>query len=186
MDRIEAEWRETCAFEDIEVRIVEHISLVHASPAAHVSCSSRILSLVEDTETSLRRSIKPEGRVTLVREAVRLVDRGVGVSEQLRALNALYRVLRDTDSDKTSRLTLVGRIHSLVLDTGHRIPTLSWLGTERRPVRQTSSQDGSTLAWDAMARLESETIPGLQWVNPGLLDFNECHKGPDTMADFHS
>ncbi|KAH7338654.1 CHAT domain-containing protein [Rhizoctonia solani] len=183
MDRIEAEWRENSAFEDVEFCVVQHISLVQVSPNAHVSCSSRLLTLVEDIETSFRRIIKSEDEAALVREAVRLVDRGIGISEQLRALNALYRVLRKDSPDQAHRLALLTRLRPLVFDTRHRIAALSWLG-EHRSTQPQSSQDSLTLVWDAVARVESETMPGLQWLNRELLTFNEHHRRPDMMTDF--
>ncbi|CAE7214758.1 unnamed protein product [Rhizoctonia solani] len=190
MDQIEGESREKSVIEDVEIRVTQHVGLVQASPITHVSCPSRLLTLVEDMEISFRGSIKPKDQVALIGEAVRLVDRGIGISEQLRALNALYRVLRDTDSisSRSQRATLLNRINSLVSSTGHRIAPLSWLqvGPERRQTRPRSSQDNGTLAWDAVAWVESETMPTLQWLNPELLAFNDQQRNPDTMADFQA
>lgn len=193
-DQMQTEFNQMYSLTDVELWVVQHTSLVHFSPSTHTACVGRFLSLTEDME-NIFRAAKQEDLVMLARSAVSLVNRGVGISNQLRALNTLYQKLRSLESRSNNELvSLVFRINELVSGTKHRPPALLWLTSvsslekSTRPATRNQESDLSgfraSLAWDAIAQVESDTMPLLQWVNPELMKHNDRTKQPDTMEDF--
>ncbi|KAF8597168.1 hypothetical protein BDV93DRAFT_527607 [Ceratobasidium sp. AG-I] len=189
LDQMEAEFGKSAALQDVDMWIVQHLSLVQETPTSHATCPERLCSLATQMKAL---GIKREDLVMIMQEALRLTNRGVGISNQLQALSALYIFTSGTElrPDSKGRFDLIRRIHSLVHCSEYRIPNLSWLNApslprKGKPQRQDSMRDrAAAFAFDAIAQVESERMPGLQWVNPMLVSHNDHAKPPDLMEDY--
>lgn len=193
LDQMEAEFQELSILQDVDQWMIQHQALARTSSVTHAACSERLSSLVVEMKA---RGAVPEDPLPIAREATRLVNRGIGISNQLRALNMLFVFLMAQEPRRTEELYFtLQRLRSLVADSDHRITDLSWIACDRplaegkhRPIERHDPTAYHTAArtLDATAQLESERTPALQWVNPMLLSYNSRARQPALMVDYQA
>lgn len=189
LDQMEAEFSKSATLRDVDMWIIQHLSLAQVAPTSHATCPERLCSMATQMKAL---GIKREDVVLIAQEAVRLVNRGIGVSNQLQALSDLYRFTFASwpRQKSTGQFDMIRRIHSLVHRSKHRISNLSWLVATSPTLKDQPQRQGSkdlraaAMAFDAIAQIESESMPGLQWVNPMLASLNDRAKPPDLMEDY--
>ncbi|KAG8741255.1 hypothetical protein FRC10_003135 [Ceratobasidium sp. 414] len=186
--QMESEFKEHFAVQDVELCVAQHMSLVQASPSSHATCPERLVSLVEEMKA---KDAKPGDLLVIAREVVGLVNRGIGISNQLKALNTWRSLIVSADPDRESNalLLLIRRMHSLVSPSDYRVSDLSWLGAGSPPAKSGPRQDSTdygrvALVFDAIAQIESDRMPALQWINPMLAMANDHARPPELMEDY--
>ncbi|KAG8694012.1 hypothetical protein FRC08_008750 [Ceratobasidium sp. 394] len=186
--QMESEFKEHSAVQDVELLMAQHMSLVPASPGSHATCPERLMSLIEEM---VSKGVKPGDLIVIAREVVGLVNRGIGISNQLKALNTLRSLIISASPNRESDilLSLIRRIHFLVSPSHHRVSGLSWLSVGPPPAKSLPRQGftdyrRAALAFDAIAQIESDRMPALQWVNPMLAIANDRARPPDLMEDY--
>ncbi|KAG9122418.1 hypothetical protein FRC07_001207 [Ceratobasidium sp. 392] len=185
---MEAEFRERLALEDVELWIAQHMSLIQASPSSHHRCSERLLTLVEELK---EKSANLGDLLVMTREAMSLVNRGLGISNQLKVLNTLRALVGGAGPNRDSGafLSLTRRIYYLISPSDHRVSGLDWLAGRTSLVKPPRRQDSAryeraAYAFDAIAQIEAEDVPILQWVNPMLVVHNSQTKPVELMEDY--
>ncbi|KAG8720686.1 hypothetical protein FRC09_009153 [Ceratobasidium sp. 395] len=187
LDQMESDFRQRSTLEDIDLAVAQHMSLVQASPSSHARCPERLLSLLEDLKD---KGTKTEDLMLLAREVMGLANRGIGISNQLKALDTLRSLVRSVGpAQNPETLLLLRRIYSLISPSDHRVSDLSWLPGRspavRFPQRQGSADyDRAALAYDAIAQIEADRVPALQWINPALAAHNNQTRPPEQMEDY--
>ncbi|KAG9095450.1 hypothetical protein FRC06_009783, partial [Ceratobasidium sp. 370] len=117
--QMESEFKERSTVQDIELCVAQHMSLVQASPGAHATCPERLMSLIEEMGA---KGAKPGDLIVIAREVAGLVNRGIGISSQLKALNTWRSLIVSASPERESNilLSLIRRMYFLISPSDHR------------------------------------------------------------------
>ncbi|CAE6459687.1 unnamed protein product [Rhizoctonia solani] len=177
--------------EDITALMDEHIILTRSSPSPrldHVHCPGHLLYVIQCMRNDPRGDL--ELQAALVCEALRLIDLGIGISDQLRVLSTFYETIErigpHSELNGVTRPILLSRLRSLFSGCDHRIPMFSWLIT-RPPTESLESKYGlerADVAFEVMGGFLADENPIYKWVNTLLMQLNDNIKPNTFLPDF--
>ncbi|KAF8738035.1 hypothetical protein RHS02_05979, partial [Rhizoctonia solani] len=177
--------------EEITSLMTEHTVLTSTSPTPrldHVHCPGQLLYVVQCMRNDPRGKL--ELQAALVCEALRLIDLGIGISDQLRVLNTLYETIDNIDPSSElngfTRTTVLSRLHSIFSGCEHRIPAFSWLATRIHPESLESKYgpEHADVSFEVMGSFLAEKEPIYKWVNQLTMRLNDNIKPNTFMPDF--
>ncbi|CEL54382.1 hypothetical protein RSOLAG1IB_07032 [Rhizoctonia solani AG-1 IB] len=172
---------------DITALMTEHNVLTSTSPSPrldHVQCPGQLLYVINCMKGGL------ELQALLACEALRLIDLGIGISDQLRVLNTFYEILGhlgpSSELNGVTRTTVLSRLRSLFSGCDHRVPAFSWLitRTHTESLESKYALERADVSFEVMGSFLADKNPMFKWVNPLIMQLNDNIKPNTFMPDF--